>query len=146
MNIRRYFTWEEASALVPKLSEIFGTVRQLRTRLRSLYSELEAAGAAPTPENLLLPGPPDVTRLRAIFRGLYDALAEQLRTVEDLGALVKDIDMGLVDFLARKDGKDILLCWRYGEKEIAYWHELHTGFSGRKPILPHERTQRGTIH
>jgi hypothetical protein len=51
-----------------------------------------------------------------------------------VGALVKDLDDGLVDFPARRGAEEILLCWRLGEEEIAFWHGLDEGFSGRKPL------------
>jgi hypothetical protein len=49
---------------------------------------------------------------------------------------VKDLDRGLVDFPARhpESGEDVLLCWELGEPEVAYWHDLESGFAGRKPL------------
>ena len=47
---------------------------------------------------------------------------------------MKDLDAGLVDFPARREGVDVLLCWRLGEDEVGYWHGLEEGFSGRKPL------------
>jgi hypothetical protein len=73
------------------------------------------------------------------------ALHEQLeqRTVElaaivdelhGLGVKVKDLDSGLVDFPALRDGQPVLLCWRLGEDEVAFWHGLEDGFAGRRPL------------
>ena len=42
----------------------------------------------------------------------------------------------LVDFLGRKDGREVYLCWRLGEPEVAYWHELDAGYTGRRPLTP----------
>jgi hypothetical protein len=67
-----------------------------------------------------------VEEFRHIERGL-----EKLQT---LGVMVKDLDTGLVDFLSLRDGREVLLCWRLGEKKVSYWHELHTGFAGRQPL------------
>ena len=50
--------------------------------------------------------------------------------------LVKDLDRGLVDFPALRDGEEVLLCWQVGEGEVAYWHGLEEGFAGRKPLDP----------
>ena len=50
------------------------------------------------------------------------------------GALVKDLDEGLVDFPAQREGEEVLLCWRLGEDEISFWHGLEEGFSGRRPL------------
>ena len=54
--------------------------------------------------------------------------------IHELGAVVKDLDDGLVDFPARVEGEEAFLCWRLGEEEIGYWHGLDEGFAGRKPL------------
>lgn len=68
-------------------------------------------------------------------------LAQDFVTIEALvdeiqahGCVIKDINAGLLDFWAQKDGRDVYLCWRYGEEKVAYYHELHTGFKGRRPF------------
>jgi hypothetical protein len=48
--------------------------------------------------------------------------------------VVKDINVGLLDFLADRHGRDVYLCWRYGEPRIEFYHDLHNGFNGRQPI------------
>ena len=47
---------------------------------------------------------------------------------------VKDLDIGLCDFLGERDGRDVWLCWQYGEKQVGFWHELDAGFAGRHPL------------
>ena len=59
---------------------------------------------------------------------------KELSEVTKLGAVVKDIDEGLVDFYSKYQGREILLCWKLGEKNIDHWHELNTGFNNRKHI------------
>ena len=59
------------------------------------------------------------------------ALVEE---IEALGAEVKDLELGLVDFPAEREGETVLLCWRVGEDEIGYWHGLDEGFAGRRPL------------
>ena len=61
-------------------------------------------------------------------------IARCVARIHEAGALVKDLDQGLVDFPAQREGVDVLLCWRLGEDEIGYWHGLEEGFSGRKPL------------
>jgi hypothetical protein len=51
-----------------------------------------------------------------------------------LGVQVKDPDTGLVDFPARRGGEDVLLCWQAGEDAVSWWHDLESGFAGRRPI------------
>jgi hypothetical protein len=61
-------------------------------------------------------------------------LATAIGQVQAEGVLVKDLDSGLVDFPAKRDGEDILLCWQLGEDEVAFWHGLEDGFAGRQPL------------
>ena len=59
-----------------------------------------------------------------------------MNAIHERGVIVKDLDTGLVDFPALRDGEEILLCWRLGEDEVAYWHGLEEGFAGRKRLDP----------
>ena len=63
-------------------------------------------------------------------------IARCVNEIHGRGAIVKDIDQGLVDFLAVREGEEILLCWRLGEDEITHWHSLEEGFAGRKRLDP----------
>jgi hypothetical protein len=63
-------------------------------------------------------------------------IARCVNAIHERGAIVKDLDDGLVDFPAQREGEEILLCWRLGEDEVAYWHGLEEGFAGRLPIDP----------
>lgn len=63
--------------------------------------------------------------------GRLDALIHQ---IQDTGAQVKDINIGLLDFSALREGREVCLCWKYGEGDIAFWHEVEAGFAGRQPI------------
>jgi len=59
-----------------------------------------------------------------------DAIAE----INSIGVQVKDLDIGLLDFPCVVDDETVLLCWKYGEEKIEFWHSLEEGFKGRKPI------------
>ena len=61
----------------------------------------------------------------------FDAL---IHRIQDMDVLIKDINLGLLDFPALKDGREVYLCWQYGEGEIAFWHEIEAGFAGRQSI------------
>jgi len=73
----------------------------------------------------------ELERVAAAAGSRMRALVEE---IEALGAEVKDLELGLVDFPAERDGETVLLCWRVGEDEIAYWHGLEEGFAGRRPL------------
>ena len=65
------------------------------------------------------------------------ALKQALERIEELGVLVKDLDVGLVDFPTLYRGEEVYLCWRMDEDDIDHWHGVHEGFAGRKAIDRH---------
>jgi hypothetical protein len=70
----------------------------------------------------------------ALLDSLVETMTRKITELEDLGLQVKDLDSGLVDFPAERYGEKVLLCWRYGESEVSFWHKPNEGFNGRKPI------------
>ncbi len=64
----------------------------------------------------------------------FGKLDDLVHKVLDTGVQVKDINTGLLDFPAWREGHEVYLCWKYGEGEIAFWHEIEAGFAGRRPI------------
>jgi hypothetical protein len=89
---------------------------------------------------------PDDTEIAALLKRspdlqvATDELEELIQEIEAYGAQFKGIDLGLVDFPAEVDGQFGLLCWQYGEKEISHWHTEESGFAGRQPLFPADRT------
>ena len=133
----RYYSVSEVNELLPRVREAFTLVMQLRSQLKPVYRRLEQADAAPDRSDfeIQLPGAtPEVIRDRAAFKGMIEMLNEELATISELGGNVKDLDTGLVDWRALRHGEDILLCWRFGETEIGFWHDMETGFAGRRPV------------
>jgi hypothetical protein len=63
-------------------------------------------------------------------------IARRVNAVHERGAIVKDLDAGLVDFPALLHGEEVLLCWRLGEEQVEHWHGLEEGFAGRKRLDP----------
>lgn len=123
----RFFTLEEANALLPQLNALLEQLMEARRAIVEARPDLwpvlkKAMGNG---------GSKKAGELLAEFERAQAAY----RAIEDLGVLLKDPDIGLVDFLHRRpDGREVYLCWRYGEPKVAYWHELHAGFAGRKPV------------
>ena len=64
----------------------------------------------------------------------FEEFQSILLELKGLGVLLKDIDMGLVDFPSRRDGREIYLCWRKGEPRVAFWHDMDSGYAGRRPL------------
>lgn len=63
-----------------------------------------------------------------------DRVTEEMEWFDARSITIKDIEQGLVDFPAVIDGQPVLLCWKDGEPEVAFWHTLEGGFPGRKPL------------
>lgn len=65
----------------------------------------------------------------------FERLDTLVRRVEATGAILKDVNTGLVDFLSRHEGRQVYLCWQFDEDRVSYWHDLDAGFAGRQPIV-----------
>jgi hypothetical protein len=129
---RRYFTPEEANELlasVRPLAEKMVAHRRALTAAEKRQGELIRRVAG---NGSMRPGELAAARERA--RREAAGLASCVEGIRELGALVKDLERGLVDFPARRGDEDVLLCWHVGEDEISHWHGLEEGFEGRKPL------------
>jgi hypothetical protein len=62
------------------------------------------------------------------------AMRQAIEEIQGVGGVIKDLGMGLVDFIHLRDGREVNLCWRYGEQRITHWHGLDEGFAARKPL------------
>jgi hypothetical protein len=129
----RIFTRAEAEAALDELRPVAERMVELRAAQREAaarQAELAAAigsnGHGLTVNDLAL-AEEEVVRLGA-------ELGECVEQIDAAGVQVKDLDGGLLDFPSIRDGREILLCWRVGEPEIAFWHGLEEGFAGRKPL------------
>jgi hypothetical protein len=134
----RHFTLEQANALVPELARRMKMVLQLHVHLRTMCRALLRDGVRVTPESLASGEQPDVAggaQLRVQHaRGLYETVREAIAGIESLGAVVKDVEQGLVDLPSWEGGaREVLLCWRVGETRIEWFHDVDAGFGGRKP-------------
>jgi hypothetical protein len=129
----RHFTTEEANEALdevrPLTEELVGHRRalvELQERQATITARIAGNGGNVEPHEL-----EDVQeRLDEEVAGIARCVAR----IHEVGALVKDLDAGLVDFPAMREGEEILLCWRLGEDEVGFWHGLDEGFSGRKPL------------
>ena len=133
----RYFTVEEANALVPSLTALFTRVFKIRAQLKQLYRRLEARRFAPVGEDFepAVPGAPaDVVRDRSLFKALAEVLRADVNAVLEHGCVIKDLEIGLVDWYGKNGGEDVFLCWRLGEREVGFFHTLEGGFSARRPV------------
>lgn len=63
-----------------------------------------------------------------------EKLEKEIQKLEELGCVLKDMNMGLIDFPAVRLGTRVWLCWKLGEEDVAFWHGLHEGYAARKPV------------
>jgi hypothetical protein len=129
----RYFTPEEANALLPEVRPV---AERLVGHRRSMA--VAAARRARFVQRIAGNGgdfdPQEQRGLEEEFEREGASVAACVAQLEELGVLVKDLDRGLVDFPALRGDEEVLLCWEVGEEEVAYWHGLDEGFAGRKPL------------
>lgn len=123
----RYFTVEEANAILPQLSDLLEQIQQARREIMVSRPDLWPV----LKRSIGNGGSKKAGELLPVFARLQAASA----AVEALGVHLKDLDQGLVDFLHRRpDGHEVYLCWHLGEKQVQYWHELHAGYAGRQRL------------
>ena len=130
----KYFTIDEANALIPRLEMLMARTQRAALHLRS---ELHNDGDERDADRPLTTA--DVLRTRPDLAAVARDLESAVEEIESLGCQFKGIDLGLVDFPTRIDGNTVLLCWQYGEKQIAFWHRTDEGFAGRRPLASVER-------
>ena len=131
----RHFTPEEANAL---LEQVRPVAESLVAHRRAFT--VAAARRARLSQRISGNGgdfdPQEPSELEKQLEREAEAVARAVDELQGLGVLVKDLDRGLVDFPALRDGEEVLLCWQVGEDAVAYWHGLEEGFAGRKPLDP----------
>jgi hypothetical protein len=119
------YSAEEATALLPELIEALGRIQSARQLMLAQGERVRSTarrngGGEPGAE---------YWEAVAVLRGEVESLAER-------DILLRDPEMGLLDFPTRIDGRDAFLCWRLGEDRVRFWHGPETGFTGRRPIDP----------
>ena len=126
MSSKKLFTLDEANAFVPQLLDLVPKIQKLSASLNNNFPDIKNAR-----DKAKWNGGSDqgVDYLNAVLK--YNDL---MRKIEEMGCEVKGIREGLIDFPSLREGREVYLCWRMPEKEILFWHDLNSGFTGRKPI------------
>jgi hypothetical protein len=121
----RHYTRGEARSLLPEIQLSLKRLQHLRAESLKQEERLDS---------LMAPG-------RDLGGDLVNASARTMADMQEIlvefhqrEIQIKDLDRGLIDFPALKDGKEIFLCWEQGEPDISFWHELDAGFAGREPL------------
>lgn len=122
----RHFSVDEANTLLAILKPLVAEILELRQMILEKQPQVwpvvqKAAGNG---------GSKAATQVQREF----NELDQRVRRILGMGVLIKDINSGLLDFPAWRDGHEVYLCWRHGEERVAHWHEIEGGFSGRQPL------------
>jgi hypothetical protein len=129
----RYFTLDEANEALAELRPLAEQMVEYRRELVDAQGRRAALGAQVGTNGGDLT-PSDFAEAEEELERSATALAECIERIQAAGVLIKDLDRGLLDFPALRDGEEILLCWHVGEDDIRYWHGVEEGFAGRKPL------------
>jgi hypothetical protein len=137
------FTLAEAQSLIPRLDRLLRSALALKTE----FSDAEAVVHGFVERVTMMGGmmvDRDLVRAARERREMaVRRLKAAIEEVQEVGCVVKDLDIGLVDFPTLFRGVEVCLCWKLGEPLIEYWHGMEEGFRGRKPIdqdfLDHHR-------
>ena len=132
INEPKLFTVEEANQLLPMLTSLLQELSVRKRQIEDKQVEIDALELI-ADENTPKVRSELLTR-SGEFNEMVNQFNERIKKVEDTGAVLKDIDSGLVDFFAAQDGRVVFLCWKLGEPGIENWHEVDSGFANRKPI------------
>jgi hypothetical protein len=124
--VPRYFSVEEANQVVRQIQPLLSKILEIRQRVLERRPEL-----IPLLQKVRGNGG---SRLASELVDEFRRLEELVEQIQASGAIVKDINQGLIDFPHWRDGREVYLCWQFGEDEIRYWHEIDAGYAGRQPL------------
>lgn len=132
----KVLTVAEANALLPHVIPLIEQLQGIQRSIQQTSQQLNEAVAKVTAGN----GYP-IQSLKAKIQELtehqlqlVEAFQSALAQLEDVGAMLKDLAIGLVDFYSLRDEEPIFLCWKIGEDRIRFWHTLEAGYTGRQPL------------
>jgi hypothetical protein len=141
---QRLFTLTEAERTRRELEPFLVEAMECRKKLSGLDNDLSAVAARIMMMGGVLVPYEKLARLRLEHTKLAERRQFRHRILES-GCVIKDLDVGLLDFPSIIDNEEVYLCWKLGEDRIRYYHRQDEGFSGRKPIDPRDPGPGDTI-
>jgi hypothetical protein len=142
----KLFSLTEAEHTRAEVEPILHDALMARHRMNELDEKLGEVISRINQSGGLLVSPDYVSKVRLEREGVVNIIREALDRIQSTGCIVKDLDAGLLDFPARLNREDIYYCWRIGEDRIRFYHRQDEGFSGRKPLDPHDAGVSGSVH
>ena len=130
---RTYVTLDKAEKMIPTVEKLVFEL-QLTAQALELLDTVEIEVEEDNQDAMRY-----ITQFNKDYHYLSYTFYERLDRLEKMGCVLKDLDEGLIDFRSKVGKKDILLCWKVGDKNIEYWHETNAGYENRKKIINLER-------
>lgn len=143
---QRLFTLREAELMRKELEPVLVEAMDCRKRLNTLEGDLSAATSRIMVMGGILVPYEKMARLRIAHRRFAQALKTALERISSAGCIVKDLDVGLLDFPAVVANEEVYLCWKLGEDRIRFYHRQDEGFAGRKPLDPRDLGPGDGVH
>jgi hypothetical protein len=137
----KYFSRREAEELLPVIGGCLGEALEHKKKIEERDEVLSRAAARIMALGGSIPPLEELSVKRTEREGSVAELQKAVVQIQEMGCVVKDLEMGLIDFPSLRDGEEVYLCWKFGEKRIRFYHGIHEGFAGRKPLddsLPDE--------
>src|ERR1700678_3947621 len=135
---QKYFSLTEAERLRVKLEPILIEAMESRRKINDVDEELNGLADRIRRSGGLAVSYDKASKARLERNRLMESIQSALDQIQETGCVVKELDVGLLDFSARIDDEDFYLCWRLGEDRIRFYHRQDEGFAGRKPIDPRD--------
>lgn len=132
----KMMTLEEANAALPQVRKVLKSLREIRDKVLRIQAqiEIEEMTGTDTKGRLSPSAQKAVTLQMEEFQVQTHRFEELLESLFQLGAHLKDLNQGLIDFYSLRGQEIVFLCWKEGESEITYWHSLEGGFQSRQPL------------
>jgi hypothetical protein len=125
----KLFSEEEANELIPRLEILMRQLQMQATSLRAKIDELSV-----TDPSILHSAMSEIVGRYPELRSFTTNMADAAAQIESFGCILKDIDLGLIDFPYDAGDDIVFLCWQFGESRVVAWHSVDSGFSERQPL------------
>lgn len=135
---RRLFTLTEAERARKEIEPVLVEAMGCRKKLAGLESDLSAVSSRIAMMGGLIVPYEKLAAVRLQHDQLAETFNSALTQIIETGCVIKDLDVGLLDFPAIIDNQDVYLCWKLGEDRIRFYHRQDEGFAGRKPLDPRD--------
>ena len=126
---KRRFTLAQANSALPLVRRIVGDIVKTHGMILRLQAEMDRAGGK------------EQAAAQSRLDQSVGRLEDYVEELTEVGCELKDYQVGLIDFVGRHESRDVYLCWKLGEEQVGYWHEMNAGYTGRQPVSSLKETK-----